>query len=127
MGHAEDLKQRLMAVTGLAGGPQAARLRDASGRVLEIGDEILVLSPKTIMRVAAITPVLHPGAPKGTVQLTLVTRLAIAAPSDSGIEDLYFLRHAAEIGDEKQWQEGGGAQGAGQPAGDGQDDELIKP
>src|SRR6266851_1237164 len=80
-------------------GTAPARVRDASNRVLEVGDEILVLTPKQIMRVASITPIMHPGAPPNMMLLTLVTKLAIAVPRDTGVEDLYFLRHQAEIGD----------------------------
>lgn len=77
-----------------------AQVRDAVGRVLEIGDEVLVTVPKFPMRVAACTPILEgPGVPPGLMQLTLVCRLAIAIPRDTRGEDLYFLRHQAEIGD----------------------------
>lgn len=76
-----------------------ARLRDAVGRVLELGDECLVLTPKIIVRVAGITPLMDPGAPAGVMVLTLVTRIQMAGPRDGAIEDLYFLRHQAEIGD----------------------------
>jgi hypothetical protein len=76
-----------------------ARVRDAVGRILEVGDECVVLANKIIVRVAEIRPLLEPGAPAGVMVLTLVTRINMAAPRDSGIEDLYFLRHQADIGD----------------------------
>lgn len=76
------------------------RVRDAANRILEIGDECIVITPKTLMRVASITPVIErPGVPPGMMQVVLVTRLAILVPRDSGVEDLYFTRHQAEIGD----------------------------
>ena len=53
----------------------------------------------SLMRVAEIRPILHPGAPPHTVALVLVTRMQLAAPQGSNIEGLYFLRHQAEIGD----------------------------
>lgn len=81
------------------GGAAPARVRDASGKVLEIGDEVLVVMPTSLMRVASIKPVLHPGAPPNLMKLVLVTRMALAAPRDSAVENLYFLRHQAEIGD----------------------------
>jgi hypothetical protein len=88
-----------------------AQVRDAVGRVLEVGDEVLVLTPKTLLRVAEIKPILDPGAPPNAMLVTLVTRMAIACPRDQGIEDLYFLRHQAEIGD-------GAIQGGGTQADD---------
>ena len=75
------------------------RVRDAVGRVLEVGDEVLVVMPTCLMRVASVKPILHPGAPPNLMELVLVTRMAMAAPRDQGIESLYFLRHQAEVGD----------------------------
>lgn len=92
-------------LTGLPGGPQTPRLRDAVGRVLEPGDEVLVVTPTQHFRVASVSPVLHPGAPPNTVLLTLVTRLAMGAPRDAAVEGVYFLRHASEIGDGMQFSE----------------------
>src|SRR5258708_2232687 len=76
-----------------------ARVRDAAGKVLEVGDEVLVILNKSLMRVAAITPLLQAGAPPDAMILTLVTRVAIGVPRDTAVEDLYFVRHQAEIGD----------------------------
>jgi len=76
-----------------------AQVRDAVGHVLQLGDEVLVIIPKMLLRVAEIKPLLDPGAPPNTMLVTLVTRMAVACPRDRGIEDLYFLRHQAEIGD----------------------------
>ena len=81
-------------------GAPPARVRDAVGRVLELGDEVVVVTPKQIMRVAEIRPMLEPGAPKDALMVTLVTRMIIVVPRDQGVEDLYFLRHQAEIGDQ---------------------------
>jgi hypothetical protein len=76
-----------------------ARVRDAVGRVLEIGDEAVILTNKIIVRVAELAPLMDPGAPAGVMVLTLVTRIRMAVPRDQGIEDLYLLRHQADIGD----------------------------
>lgn len=76
-----------------------ARVRDAAGKVLEIGDEVLVVLSKSLMRVAEIKPLLAPGSPPNAMLVTLVTRMAIAVPRDTGVEDLYVVRHQAEIGD----------------------------
>lgn len=76
-----------------------ARVRDAAGKVLELGDEVLVVMPSCLMRVASIKPILAPGAPPNLMELVLVTRLAMGVPRDQGIENLYQLRHQAEIGD----------------------------
>lgn len=86
-------------VTGLPGGPQTPRLRDALGRILELGDEVLLAMPTVIMRVAAVRPILHPGAPPNTVAVTLVCKVEVAGTHDTGIENCYRLRHQAEIGD----------------------------
>ncbi len=83
------------------GGPTAppARVKDAAGRVLDLGDEVLVLLPKMLMRVASIRPLLHPGAPRNSMALTLVCRVEVGVPRDSAIEDVYFTRHQSEVGD----------------------------
>ena len=88
-------------IAGKFGGPTGAapQVRDAVGRVLEVGDEVLVVMPSCLMRVASMKPILHPGAPPNLMELVLVTRLAMAAPRDTGVENLYRLRHQAEIGD----------------------------
>jgi hypothetical protein len=82
---------------GLATAP--ARVRDAVGKVLELGDEAVILTNKMIVRVAGITPLLDPGAPAGVMVLTLVSRIQMACPRDGAVEDLYVLRHQADIGD----------------------------
>jgi len=74
-----------------------AHVRDAVGKILEVGDEVVIIAPKCLLRVAEIKPLLDPGAPPHTMMLVLVTRLAIAVPRNQGIEDLYVLRHQAEI------------------------------
>lgn len=76
-----------------------ARIRDAVGRVLEVGDECLVLTSKMIVRVAEIKPLMDPGAPAGVMVMTLVTRIQVAGPRDGALEDCYLLRHQADIGD----------------------------
>jgi hypothetical protein len=81
------------------GGAAPSRVRDASGKILELGDEILVVMPSCLMRVASIKPILHPGAPPNLMELVLVTRLQMAVPRDQGVENLYMLRHQADIGD----------------------------
>lgn len=86
-----------------------ARARDSVGRVLEPGDEVLVVAPTAVYRVAKIEPILHPGAPPNLMQVVLVTRLLLACARDGAIEDLYFLRHQAQIGDKA-------IEGAEQPA-----------
>ena len=75
----------------------AARVRDHLGRVLEIGDEVLIVSPQQMYRVASITPVLDPGAPPNTMQMLLVTQVQVGVPRDAGVQNLYFLRHQADI------------------------------
>ena len=81
----------------LAQGP--ARVRDAIGKVLEVGDEILALTSKVVMRIASISPMMDPKAPPGAMLVTMVSRVVMVVPRDQGVEDLYFLRHQAEIGD----------------------------
>jgi hypothetical protein len=76
-----------------------ARVRDAVGRVLELGDEVVVILDKALMRVAEIRPMLEANAPPGAMMITLVSRVVVVAPRDQGIENLYRLRHQAEIGD----------------------------
>lgn len=93
MGHAA----RRNPTTQLGHAP--ARVRDGSGKVLEVGDEVLVLSHKTLMRVAEIKPLLDPGAPPNAMIVVMVCQLQIAVPRDTGIEEVYVLRHQAEIGD----------------------------
>ncbi len=75
------------------------QVRDAVGKILEIGDEVLIVNPSCLFRVGEITPVMDPGAPPNTMLVTLVTRLALVAQRDHGVEHLYVLRHQAEIGD----------------------------
>lgn len=82
----------------------AARVRDHLGRVLEIGDEVLIVSPAQLYRVASIRPVLDPGAPPNQMQVLLVTQLQLAIPRDSGVANLYVTRHQAEIKDSFDFQ-----------------------
>jgi hypothetical protein len=80
--------------------PAPPRVRDAVGRILELGDEVLVITPKFPMRVAEITPTIEqPGVPPGMMRLTLVAKLTTFVPRDTGVEDMYFTRHQKEIGD----------------------------
>lgn len=81
------------------GGAAPSRVRDAVGKVLEIGDEVVVVMPSCLMRVASAKPILHPGAPPNLMELVLVTRLAMAVPRDTGVENLYRLRSQKEVGD----------------------------
>lgn len=81
------------------GDPPPPRVRDAVNKVLEIGDEVVVITPKWLMRVAEIKPLLDPGAPPNAMSVVLVTRVMLVAPRDGRIEDLYVTRHQAEIGD----------------------------
>jgi hypothetical protein len=76
-----------------------ARMRDAVGKVLEVGDECVLLTNKMIVRVGEIKPLMDPGAPAGMMVMTLVTRINVVGPRDGGLEDCYFLRHQADIGD----------------------------
>src|ERR1019366_4169370 len=99
MGIEDRVKRGLRAVTGLPGDPPPPRVRDAKGKVLEIGDEVLVVSPITEYRVAGIRPILAPGAPPSAMEVILVTKLHLVAARDSAIESLYQLRHAAEMND----------------------------
>src|ERR1700682_483693 len=93
MGHASRLNPNAHL------GQAPARVRDAVGKVLEVGDEVLIVNPAQPMRVAEITPLMDPGAPAGMMVLVLVCKLQIAAPRDQAIDHLYVLRHQAEIGD----------------------------
>ncbi len=93
MGHASRLNPTAQL------GQRPARVRDASGKVLEVGDEVLCITPKQLLRVAEIKPLMDPGAPAGVMVLVLVCKLQIAVPRDQAIEDVYVLRHQAEIGD----------------------------
>lgn len=97
---------------GLASAP--ARIRDAVGRVLEVGDEVLAITNKMILRVAEIKPLLDPSAPAGVMVMTLVTRIQMACPRDQAVEDFYRLRHQSEIGDQAILP--AGAAGAAEPA-----------
>jgi hypothetical protein len=96
----------------LAQGP--ARVRDAVGRVLEIGDEILVLTDKAVMRVASISPMMDPQAPAGAMMVTMVCRIVLVAPRDQQVDNVYFLRHQSEIGDKAIPEAEEGQQGEGQ-------------
>lgn len=77
-----------------------AQLRDALGRVIEIGDEVLAVMPSCMLRVASVKPVLHPGAPPNLMELVMVMKLSVMVPRDTAMPNVYFLRHQAEIGDQ---------------------------
>jgi hypothetical protein len=81
-------------------GTAPARVRDAVGRVLEVGDEVLLVVPSQTLRVASISPILHPGAPPNAMLLVLVAKASLGVPRDTSVQGLYFLRHQAEIGDQ---------------------------
>jgi hypothetical protein len=80
-------------------GTAPARVRDAIGRVLEVGDEVLIVNTSQLMRVATISPILAPGAPPSAMLLVLVAKAQLGVPRDTALENVYFLRHQAEIGD----------------------------
>lgn len=90
---------RALHFTPAGGGAAPAQIRDALGRVLSLGDEVLAMTPACLMRIASVRPILHPGAPPNLVEVVLVTRMQMAVPRDQGVENLYLLRHQAEIGD----------------------------
>lgn len=79
--------------------PPPAQVRDAAGHVLAVGDEILLVTPSVLVRVASIMPVLAPGAPPNTMELVMVARVGLGIPRDSGVEHLYRTRTAEEIKD----------------------------
>ena len=75
------------------------RARDAYGRVLELGDEVIVpklMAPR--FRVQEIVPELAPGAPPNLVRITLGALIVLHAPADQPVGEFLRVRTAAEQG-----------------------------
>jgi hypothetical protein len=96
-----DHKRNPTALKFTPGNGHAAppQIRDASGHVLDLGDEVLIVIPKMLTRVAHIRPLLHPGAPPNLMALTLVCQIQISVPRDTPLADVYRTRTAAQVGD----------------------------
>jgi hypothetical protein len=75
------------------------RTRDAYGRVLEPGDEIIVpkLSPVRFL-VRDVAPEMRMGFPPNLVRIALVATVEFHAPADTAVVDLIRIRTAAEQG-----------------------------
>jgi hypothetical protein len=90
-------EQKRRSLLGLGATP-LAQVRDDKGRVLQEGDEVVLMQPGGCYRVAMIQPVVDPRAPKGLVKLTLVARLEIVCPANGPIEGCIRVRTAEELG-----------------------------
>lgn len=98
---------------------QSPVVRDLPGRVLEVGDEVILSAPLHTYRVSKVEPVRAPGAPANLMHLQLVSVIDLPAPRDQPMEGVIRVRTAAEIkakGEETPEQEGVGKQ-AGEQAG----------
>ncbi len=78
----------------VAGPPQ---VRDHLGRVVGVGDMLLVSRPGGLVRVAQVTPLLHPGAPPNMMAVRLVGVIDLVVPRDSALEDVYRVAEAKEL------------------------------
>lgn len=73
--------------------------RDARGRVLQEGDEIILAVPGPIyFRVAQITPVLDPAAPPGLLQVHVGAMLTFGAKRGAINREFVRVRSAEEAG-----------------------------
>lgn len=80
--------------------PPPAILKDALGKPLSEGDELMLVVNKTFMRVAALhRTLLAPGTPPNTMTLVLQTEVRLVVPCGAQIAECYLMRHQAEIGD----------------------------
>jgi len=73
--------------------------RDAYGRVLAPGDEVIVpklMAPR--FRVQEIAPELAPGAPPNLVRITLGAMIVLHVPADQAVGEFIRVQTAAEQG-----------------------------
>lgn len=75
-----------------------ASTRDARGRLLQEGDEVLLHIPGPIyFRVARVAPSLDPKAPPNAIHLTLTARADFVAIRDQANLEFIRVRSAEEI------------------------------
>lgn len=102
MGWGDKLKARRPSPSGrgieIVGAQPPLSLKDDRGREVALGDEVLVLQPGTIWRVAVLGPAVDPKLPPGAVHARLVATLDLVAESGARVEGLFRLRQAQELG-----------------------------
>jgi hypothetical protein len=89
-------EQKRREILGL--GAPLVQVRDDKGRVLQEGDEVVLMQPGSCYRVAMVQPVVDPRAPKGLVKLVLVARAEIVCQANQQIEGCIRVRTAEELG-----------------------------
>lgn len=77
--------------------PPAPEVRDHLGKILGVGDQVLINKNGLLARVAQITPVLDPGAPPNLMRVRLLAVIDVALPRQAALEDVYRTTPAAEL------------------------------
>jgi hypothetical protein len=93
------------------------RVRDAYGRILTIGDEVILSKPvMTHFRIQDVAPILDPGMPPNHVRVMLGALLVLAVPADGAIGEVIRVRTADEQGITPAAQAGEAGTSEGSPS-----------
>lgn len=97
MGRDSKLNPRARDFAG-APPPPVNLIRDGRGRVLQVGDEIIVSNAATIgLIVQAIEPILDPRFPAGHVRVTVSTVQDLVLPAGQVVPNLLRIRTREEL------------------------------
>jgi len=70
---------------------------DSQGRVLGVGDEIVMLQPGFLFRIARVEPFTAPGAPPNLMKITLVSSTDLVVPRGASIDGILRTARYAEL------------------------------
>lgn len=73
-------------------------VRDSLGRVLEVGDEVVVIANAANYRVARIERVEDPGAPPNLMRIKLINVTEVIITCDGALDSIMRVRTASEMG-----------------------------
>lgn len=86
-------------------------VRDSQGRELGLGDEVVVLQPGSLARIAKMEAFVAPGAPPNLMQILLVSSTNLVVPRGAQLDGILRTAKYAELQAADQQEHGGAQQG----------------